>query len=407
MTAVFWLSLFLFLYPFFLYPPILAALARLLPQRHRPPAPDEWPTVSLVVPVRNGEGLIQEKIRNSLALDYPPERLEILVASDGSADETVSRARALTGERVRLLEYREHEGKNATLNKAVPETSGEILLLSDADARLERDALQRLVSWFRDPTVGGVCGRKVLPSGESGFGESQATYNAYEERLKKGESRLESITTNEGKIHALRRALFQEIPPATADDLFNLLAVVRQGRAFVYEDAARAFIPPGSLDPAHEIKRRKRIVSGSLRALWANRELFHPFRHGRYAWMLLSHKVGRRLAPVFMILATLSSLYLAAVGALPIYRLFFWGMSALVLAALLVHGRMLPGRARAGSLGKLLAVPYYFCLGNWGTLLGVADFLKGSPSALKWETRKERLAVMDPVETSCARNKGG
>jgi len=340
----------------------------------------------VIIPVHNGAHAIGAKIAACLTLDYPHERLRVVVASDGSTDATVSTARATAAfdHRVEVLEIREHVGKNAALTRAISRCNDDMIVVTDVDAALEPSSVRVAGEWLTNPSIGGVCGRKVIRSEGTGFDESQVGYNAYQEVIKRCESRLHSTAMNEGKLHAMRRELFRPIPIGCMDDLYNLLSVVRGGKRFIYEPQARTHIRAPSCSPGHELERRRRIVNGSLKALWCNRKLLNPLVNPFYAWMLWSQKVFRRLAPLFMLAFLAQSVLLATRG-------MSWAALAVVqggvfTVALLVHIGALPGKRSRGRFARLLALPYYFCLGNWGTLCGVSDFCTGSHNADRWTT---------------------
>ncbi|MBD3241165.1 MAG: glycosyltransferase [Chitinivibrionales bacterium] len=375
-------------YPFILYPAMLLAFARLC-SRPRPPALDRHtPSVTIVVPVHNGEAFIGDKLANLLALDYPADNLQILVASDGSTDATNDIVRQIASPQVRLLALPSHDGKNVALNQAVATCTSELVVVTDVDALLARDALRRLARWFAEPAVGGVVGRKLLHMNGNAMDRSQATYNRYQELIKGAESRLYSTAMNEGKLHALRRRLYKPIPVGCMDDLHNLLSVVSQGYRFHFDPSAQASISIPSADATNEIERRRRIVNGSLKALLQFPGLLNPFAHPRYSWMLWSQKVSRRTAPFFMLAA------IATAGGWALHSRagawVFGGCSVLPVLALLVHARVVPGLGRGGRIAKLFAVPYYFCLGNFGTMLGVCDLVMGRRNADRWIPRKRR-----------------
>jgi cellulose synthase/poly-beta-1,6-N-acetylglucosamine synthase-like glycosyltransferase len=365
---------------FGLYPLTLVLLGLVRGARApRPAVPGR--SVSLLVAVRNAEGLVEEKVRNALALESA-EALEIVFVSDGSTDRTVERLRAAGGARVLVLELVEHRGKALALNHGAERCRGEILVLSDVDALLVPDAVRRLVEHFADESVGGVCGQRVIHEGPGELVGAQERYIAADSALKRAESRLGSVTSNDGKLYAVRRSLFRPIAPGATDDLYTALSVVEQGRRFVFEPRARAYIRTPSRNPAHEIVRRRRIVARSLRGIFLKRALLNPLRHGSFAIQLLVNKVCRRLLPLFLALLLGASLALAPLAAWARVMLFlqlgFYGLA-------LLHPVL--GRARIPLLGTLASVAYYFCVGNLGTLLGLTDFLRGR-EATKWDPIK-------------------
>lgn len=362
---------------FALYP------AALYCARGRPPGPS-WPPgwapgVSVLVAVRNAEELVEAKVRNCLGLSCPGP-LEVAFVSDGSTDRTVERLREVGAGRVRVLVLAEHEGKAAALDEAVAATSGELLVFSDADALLAEDALSHLLRPFADPEVGGVCGQRVILERGGDLTEAQRGYVAADSAIKRGEARLGSVTSNDGKLYAIRRSLYRPIAPGATDDLFTCLSVVEQGRRFVFEPRARAFIRTPSRGTAHELARRRRIVARSLHGIALKRQLLNPLRHGSFAVQLLVNKVLRRMLPLFVAGVALSALLLASGHS--------W--ARLVLVAVIAFFTLAAARQRLASfhlLGRASALAHYFCVGNLGTLLGLMDFARGRV-AVKWDPVK-------------------
>lgn len=345
-----------------------------------PPIRTRSPSISFLVAVRNGEALIEDKVRNSLALRCPGALQHVFV-SDGSDDATLARLHAAAADRVVVIDLARHVGKAAALDAGVCVASGEILVFSDADALLKEDALQHLAERFADPTVGGVCGLRVIRDDRRELDIAQSGYIAADSAVKLLESRLGSVTSNDGKLYAIRRALYRPIAPGATDDLFACLSVVEQGKRFVFEPRARAFIPSPSRSAAHELSRRRRIVARSLHGIAIKRKLLDPRRHGFFSIQLLVNKVLRRMLPLFVAGLLISSLVLAVdhswarwvVGA----QLAFFALAA-------AHGRI----AASTRVAHAASLAYYFCVGNLGTLLGLADFLRGRVT-VKWDPIKD------------------
>ncbi len=351
------------------------------------------PSLSVVIATHNARDLIRGKIENTFSQNYPADLLQVVVCDDGSDDGTLDVLREMAADRPRLtvLSLPSWEGKTRALNWAVTETTGDILVLSDADAALEPGALQQLAGWFADPAVGGVCGQRLVRrcvrcSETRGLDRAQKSYVDFDSTIKALESRLGSLTSNDGKLYAVRRSLFPELPEAVTDDLFACLAVVRSGQRFVFDPRARARVPVPSRGPGHEIVRRRRIVTQSLRGLWIMRELLKPLRYGAYAPALAVNKIARRLLPVFVLGFFGSSLLLAGESAT-----MSWVLAAqiagLVLAAAhpILNAMYQDARpaGRARILYRLTSLSFYFVLGNLGTLLGMWDFALGRAPA-RW-----------------------
>lgn len=348
------------------------------------PAGEALPNVSVIVAARNAAALVREKLENFRALDYPRERLELVLCSDGSSDDTLAVARAAAGPGVTVLDLGHHGGKHVALNHAVAASRGEVLVFTDVDALLEPAAVRHLVVPFARPDVGGVCGRRMIGELASFAASAQASYVALDSGLKALESRRGSVTSNDGKLYAVRRRLFVPVPGGVTDDLFACLAVVEQGARFVYEGRARAWIRNPSRSGTHEVSRRRRIVCRSLRGIHAMRRVLDPRRTGLFALGLAANKVGRRLMPVFLIAALVGTALLATGSALA--RLALAAQLGFYVAAAV---RPLTGRvALPRPLAKAWDLAHYFVLGAYGTLLGLVDFLRGH-EVTKWNPVKQ------------------
>jgi cellulose synthase/poly-beta-1,6-N-acetylglucosamine synthase-like glycosyltransferase len=341
------------------------------------------PSVSMLVAVRNGAELIRAKIENALSLDYPSDLFEVVVFSDGSTDWTVKAMESFRDPRVKSLFTECHHGKAAALNQGMQQCRGEIVVFSDADALLDPDALRNLVRHYRDPAIGGVCGQRVIGDRSAGLKKAQSRYIQFDSRIKEVESRAGSVTSNDGKLYSIRRALFRPIDSASTDDLYVCLTVVAQGYRFIFDGEARARVRLPSRDHAHEVQRRRRIVSRSLRGIFLNRSLLNPFRHGAFAVGLAVNKVMRRLLPLCLILLLVSSISLSFYSAIALLFLAlqcsFYGLA---LSYPLLSRMKLGKKFRQAA-----ALPVYFCVGNYGTLLGFVDFLKRR-SVSKWDPLK-------------------
>jgi cellulose synthase/poly-beta-1,6-N-acetylglucosamine synthase-like glycosyltransferase len=302
LELVFWLCLAAVAYAYAGYPLLIWLASRVFGRRPAPPVIDDadLPTVTLLIAAHNEAEVIAGRIDNALALDYPADKLEIVVASDGSRDATVAIVGSFEDRGVRLLDYQPNRGKATTLNAAWHEVRGELVLLSDANTFIDTSAPRHLARWFRDPAIGSVCGRLVLVDPASGK-NVDGVYWRYETFLKLCEARLGALLGANGAIYAIRRDAYVPIPPDTAIDDFviPLLAKLERGTRLIYdaEAIAREETPPQIRD---EFKRRARIGAGgfqSLRILWP---VLDP-RHGWLAFSFLSHKVLRWSCPFFLL----------------------------------------------------------------------------------------------------------
>jgi cellulose synthase/poly-beta-1,6-N-acetylglucosamine synthase-like glycosyltransferase len=366
-VAVFWVCLAVCLFVYAGYPLLLVALSRLRPRPVK--AAPVTPRVAIVIPVHNEQGVIAEKLENCLALDYPAERLQVLVVADGCTDGTEGLVRAHPDPRVSLVAV-PRGGKVAALNAGAARAEGDVLVFTDADAMLERAALRHLVAPFADASVGGVCGHKRQRGKDGGATSGgDGLYWRYEQWQKRLESAFGSVYAADGSLYAVRRALYAPIADAAqADDIAISARVVLQGGRLVFEPEAVAW-EAAPRAAAREFARKVRVTNHSLRALlglgaglWS---------HGLYSLELLSHKLLRHLAPFFMLGLLLASLLLAG-------RPFYLWMLALqaCVYALALAGWTLR-RTRLGR-ARLLTVPWYFCFVNAAALVGVLSVLRGT-----------------------------
>ena len=356
LTAVFWFSLGALLWTHVLYPLGAAALARVRTRAVRK-EPIE-PTVTVIVAAYNEEPVIERRLENLLALDYPADRLELVVTSDASTDRTHELVERF-GDRVRLL-VNPRGGKVAAQNRAVRETSGEVLAFSDANATWAPDALRRLVASFADPEVAYVCGRLVLEAADGS--NREGLYWRYELVQREAESRLGSITGGNGSVYAVRRSDYVEVDPKWGHDLALPYRMVQAGRRAVYEPSALAFEKP---TPSNETEYRRKVRMFehcweiTLRGSMLKRM---PFG---YLVSVLSHRVLRYASGILHVALLATSF--ALVGEGRVYQVAL-GVQLLLLAA-----------ALAG-----VGIARYYTLVTWATVVSLWNYLRrGVPAT--WE----------------------
>lgn len=303
---IFWLCLLLPVYAYLGYP-LLLAVAGPFFARHAPP-PLLAQRISVVVAAHNEQRNIENKLRNLLAQDYHAASLQIIVASDGSTDQTVALAQSFDDPRIEVLDL-PRQGKNSVLNAAVSHCTGDILVFTDADVHWLDGTLQRLLAPFADPEVGGTVGNMNIPAPGSGLSVGESLYRRYEAWLRRVESRTGCTVSADGALQALRRELYQPIPALVNDDFYINTCAPVMGRRVVYVDDAKV-LDQGVDEAGRQFSRRQRVTVGGLISLAARRELLNPLRHGLYAIALISHKLIRRLAPVLLLPLLLANLWL-------------------------------------------------------------------------------------------------
>jgi cellulose synthase/poly-beta-1,6-N-acetylglucosamine synthase-like glycosyltransferase len=389
---IFWSCLLLLVYVYVGYPVVAGLRARLRPMPRRRARIE--PTVSLLVIAHNEEDRIEGRIDNLLALDYPKDRLEIVIASDGSTDETVARALRYGHAGVAVRAFEQRRGKSATLNAAAPLLRGEIVLFADARQRFDAGSLRAIVDSFADPAVGAVSGELMLSAGAGTAGQGAAVYWRYEKFIRESEGRADSTVGATGAIYAIRRELFAPIPDDTIlDDVLIPLRIVRQGYRVVFEPGARAY-DAASATARQEFIRKARTCAGTFQLFAREPWLLSPWRN-RLWFETVSHKALRLALPLLhagLLVATLIAwgqtpmhgatqglATLRAGGADPMYG---WALAA----QLLFYGAALVGYARRDARRRsfVFSVPCAICLLSWASLVGFARFVTNRQQAA-WE----------------------
>jgi cellulose synthase/poly-beta-1,6-N-acetylglucosamine synthase-like glycosyltransferase len=350
---LFWISAGFTVYVYFGYPILLWALQAVF--RSSPRKQPVEPSVSLLVAAYNEAAVIADKIRNSLALDYPADKLEVVVASDGSKDATAEIVRSFSGRendgRVRLLNFEKNRGKMAVLNDAVRELRGDIVAFSDASSMLAPDSVRILMQSFDDPHVGAASGvYRLLKKDQANLGAQEDLYWKYETFLKVQEAKLGAFTGAHGSLYAIRRALYPFPTVNTINDDFTIpMRILEHGHRVAYEPAAVAY------EEAHEMEgfsRRVRITAGNIEQMREFKSLIWPPRPF-VLFCLLSHKTGRLIVPIFMLIALAANIALR--GQFPYNWLLVGQGLFYVLAVLGAFVSLRP---------KVLRLPYYFCMIN-------------------------------------------
>jgi len=385
-ALLFWISAAAVVYAYLGYPLLIWCLARRFGGLTSRPALAEadLPKVSLLIAAYNEERVIEERLRNALALDYPADKLEIVIASDGSTDATARIVKGFAHQGVRLLDYSVRRGKASVLNSSFPELKGDVILLSDANTEFDRLAARNIVRGFADPDIGVVCGRLVLTDPETGQ-NADSLYWEYETFLKKCEGQLRALLGANGGIYAIRRRLFQPIPSETIVDDFviPLQAKLRTGCSIIYDcQAVAREETPATVES--EFHRRSRIGAGGFQSIVLLWRLLDP-RQGWIAFTFLSHKVLRWLCPFFMLGLLLTN---AVLWQEPFYRFALLAQGVFYSTSVLIA--FVPGRFKTL---KPLRMTTMFTGMNAALLVGFWRWLWGSQQGA-WK-RTARLAEAD------------
>ena len=375
MTAIFWGAVALIAYVYVGYPLVLFLVSRVWSRPVRRSA--MTPSVTMIIAAYNEEDVITKKLENSLALDYPADKLEILVASDGSTDATNAIVRDQYAGRVRLLDL-PREGKTSGQNKAAAVATGEILVFSDASTIYDAGAIRAMVANYADPTVGSVGGDvRYVREDEAVAGKGRQLYWNYEAAIRRWESRISTVLGATGCIYSLRKSLYVPLDPAAISDFVQPAKATLRGFRSVVDDDAICYEVAESKELGDELSRRARVVLRGIRGISYMPESMNILRHPWIFFQLLSHRILRWSVPILMLAAFISNAFLLGD---PLYLVLFvlqfvfyaGAVAALVCDRLNIR---VPG----------LFIPLYFCMINLAPLIAVWSLLKGEKKVV-WET---------------------
>ncbi|CAG0960040.1 Poly-beta-1,6-N-acetyl-D-glucosamine synthase [Anaerolineae bacterium] len=392
---VFWLCVVSIVYTYAGYPLLLTCLARLRPRI--PDYPPFTPTMTLLIAAYNEETIITEKLENSLALNYPRELLQILVAADGSDDRTAEIVREYAARGVELSYNPQRLGKMAAINQAMRLVRGEVIVFSDANNFYGVDTVRDLVAPLSDPAVGAVTGVKSILRGDGTLGESEGMYWKYESFIRKQETRLGCCTGVAGEVLAIRHHLFQAPPDNIInDDSYLAWQIIRRGFRVVYVPQARSFerVSPMAQD---EITRRSRIIAGRYQLIALAPHLL-PFKQPIVVWQIFSHKILRPLVPLAMAGAMLTNLVaviapakdgIGLLNLVPpinwiflILQIIFYGMALL--------GNQMEYRGK-NKLPFYLYLPTFLVNSNLAALIGLYRFLTRRQTAIWQRVGRQKI----------------
>lgn len=356
------------------YPCLLWILGRF--HRAQPAASASYvPSVSVLISARNEEKDIAWKVRETLAWNYPAERLEILVASDASDDHTDDILRSFSEPRLTFIRMQKRSGKGPALNRLATLAKGEVLFFTDVNTHIPPDALGKLTSHFADERVGCVTGGTHLLQDkvETVVATGGSAFLGYEGVLNRLESRVGSVLVCDGAIFCIRRSLFSPLSPDLANDLELPMRIAHAAWRILYEPAARA-LERDTSSPWESFAQRRRIAAQGLLGMWRLRQALHGLRR----WQFISRKFLRWLTLVPILLILIASLRLAPGR--------WFAVAWLIEGAFLVLAIVGLVAALAGRRGSpLVSIPFYILLGSAATFAGVVDACRGRKFAV-WET---------------------
>ncbi|CAG4998926.1 hypothetical protein DYBT9275_02110 [Dyadobacter sp. CECT 9275] len=391
MIAIFWISLFIVFYAFLGYGIVLFVLVkirRILKGKRMVPGLDQnMPSLTLVVAAYNEEGIILDKIANTLGLDYPKEKLRIVFITDGSSDNTP----ALISDypRIDLLHTAARSGKIHAIHRAMKTVTSEVVVFTDANTFLNQDALPLIARHYSDPFVGAVSGEKrVLQGEEADATAGEGIYWKYESTLKKWDSELYSVVGAAGELFSVRRSLYKDVEADTIlDDFMISMLIAEQGYRIIYEPEAYA-TELSSDNIQEELKRKIRIAAGGIQSILRLKPLLNPVRYPLLSFQYISHRVLRwTVTPFLMMLVLILNVILVYHKAGVVYTSLLVAQFLFYLFA--AFGWLLEKRK---IKIKGFFVPYYFCVMNYAVLAGMVRYFKGKQSAA-WEKSVRKQAL--------------
>ena len=388
---IFWISILIVFYTYIGYGILLYTLVKIKecfrkPTRRPMPADADLPELTLFIAAYNEEDVVDEKMENCLALDYPADKLHILWVTDGSNDHTnerLSRWKEAT-----IIHQPERQRKTAALNRGIRFVETPLVVFTDANTHLNKEALREIVHAFTDPKVGCVAGEKriAVQTKDNAASGGEGMYWKYESTLKVLDSRLYSAVGAAGELFAIRRELFEEMKTDTLlDDFILSLRIVMHGYTIAYCADAYA-VENGSADMVEEEKRKVRIAAGGLQSIWRLRPLLNPFRYGTFCFQYISHRVLRwSLTPVLLFLLLPLNTILIFTTDAPLLYAIIW----LLQAIFYLMGSWGYYLSKKHIKNKILFIPYYFLFMNVNVIRGF-NYLrkrKGNKSGA-WEKAK-------------------
>ena len=383
MIITFWVALFLVFYTFFGYGILLFAMVkikRLLGAKKRARYTfDELPSCTLIVAAYNEADFIEEKIKNTLALNYPAGKLKFIFVTDGSSDNTPELVAKYL--EIKLLHSSARLGKISAVHRSILEVETDLIAFTDANTFLNADALVLMCQHYADPKVGAVAGEKRVMIEESADATAgEGFYWKYESKLKEWDSELYSVVGAAGELFSLRKDQYEPVPSnSVLDDFMISMRIAEKGFVIVYEPQAFAQ-ETSSANVSEELKRKVRIAAGGIQSIIWLKALLNPFKFPVLSFQYISHRVLRwTITPFLMILAFLLNFIIVLQGAPVLYWVLF-------VAQVLFYGSAYLGKVLEDKKVrvKLLFVPYYFCMMNYAVFAGLIRYFRGSQSVI-WE----------------------
>lgn len=386
---LFWIAIFIIFYTYIGYGLVLYILVRLKRWRQRHKINEEeityFPSLTLIVAAHNEERIIEEKIRNTLSLRYPADKIKYIFITDGSTDSTAEKIKAWP--QIILMDQPGRKGKIHAIHRAMREVSTGIVVFTDANTFLNEMALHKIVAHYIDPNVGAVAGEKrvrITESADATAGEG--FYWKYESKLKRWDSELHSVVGAAGELFSVRTALYEDVEEDTLlDDFMISMRIAQKGYRIVYEPDAYA-IEDSSANTKEELKRKIRIATGGWQSIARLKPLLNPLQYPMLSFQYLSHRVLRwTITPILMILALILNFIIVSQYDNNIYRLLLVMQIVFYLAA--IFGWILE---RKEIKLKIFFIPFYFCLMNYAVMAGMVRYFSKKQQNAAWERARRK-----------------
>ena len=366
------LSFTIIVYVYIGYPMVLKVLTLIIPKNKVLFDEDFLPEVSLLISCYNEVDVVDEKIQNSFDIDYPKDKITIIIISDGSDDGTDEIAKNYASQGVKLIRQEGRLGKTSAINLAMEQVTSDFVVFSDANAMYEPSAIKKLIQNFVDEKVGYVVGAALYTDGKtSAAAASEDIYWKYELALKTMESNLHSVVGGDGAIYAIRKHLFITLNAKDINDFVNPLQIIKQGYRGIFEPDAICLEETAG-DFSKEAKRKQRIVNRSFRGLMKVKAVLNPFKYGFFSFEVISHKLLRWLIPIFIVLFAVGSIYL---GYQQLDEFKVTSMLGIIFLWLAQVGFL---KTEQTQTSKIFFLPYYFLMVNYYSLIGVITAIAGN-----------------------------
>jgi len=374
---IFWLLIFIIFYTYAGYSLVILILSLFF---HRPVKKEAiYPQVTFLITAYNEERSIAAKLENTLDLDYPREKLEIIVASDASTDGTDKVVRQFQKRGVILNRVKGRLGKTETQNRTVAMATGDIIIFSDATTNYKKDAIKKIVGNYADPRVGAVSGRYeyLNPTGAA-VGMGTILFWKYENLIKGLQTRIQTITGCCGCIYSARRDLYEPLPPDIISDLVEPLKILEKSYRISFEPEAVAY-EETTETTQEEFSMRVRVISRGMYGLWYMRRLFNPFKYRFVAFQLFSHKALRWMVPFILPLLLASNFFLIGQA--------FYNICLIIQVIFYLGAALGYLFDRRGKKLKIFALPLYYCVVNAASMVAFFHTIVGKKSVI-WETAR-------------------